>query len=328
MEAKEVLSKAHAALIQCDYKRAIDYYEQLLQQVMATAGAEVGGVGVQMDDPIYPQINHKRRRKAVQGGEQLRREVLLGYANALACCEDCAELPVGSALQVYRQLLLNETHVVDGQIMRRLLRNATAALVERVRRTRRKGDAHHHQQPLANRSPWQTIKRNQLQAGDNAVAAFVATAAINDLDNRTAVVERERADGGAAEPQLVESCAVDPLLCGVCDDLLKLPVTAQCGHTFCRQCAISLRKCNRCPLSGQHRAFLAGEQRADALEKDVLISRLVDKWWGAELEVEPRNENARLYLDARQLDQALRCANESLEQGKCAGHEFEFRAQS
>lgn len=109
---------------------------------------------------------------------------------------------------------------------------------------------------------------------------------------------------------------VDPLLCAHCEDLLRAPVTTACGHTFCRPCALTLRKCSRCAeeLVGD---AVSREDAEDLLpEKDVLVSRLVEKWWGAELRAEPRNADARLHLGAGQLDQALRSANESLEQGE------------
>lgn len=309
MDAKEVLSKAHAALVQSDYKRAIGYYEQLLQQVMASGGG--GGVKGETMEQKSPLITHKRRRKLrgnMEFRDQMKRDLLLGYANAMAYCENPADLMVASAFHVYRQLLANRLDV-DGQTMERLLWKATAALVESVVRSGRKkgGNALHEPFALA-----VNVERNHLLVGDSLVAA----SAKNDLEIGAPVVLEE-----AAGRQLVESCSVDPLLCGVCDDLLKFPVTAQCGHTFCRQCAVSLRKCNRCPI-GQNRTNSAGaiahdQNCSEGLEKDVLVSRLVDKWWGAELSAETRNENARLSLEAGQLDQALRSANESLEQGKC-----------
>lgn len=323
MEAKEVLSHAHAALIQCDYKRAIGYYEQLL-----------AGIKDEMSQQQNHPSGYKRRRKGT--AQQLKRDLLLGYANAMAHCENADDLSVASALQVYRQLLLNEM-VVDGRIMERLLRNATSALVGRVQgqRQRRKG-----RKLSSSSSSFFTCTAKRLQEprsvfGDKRLLGHQvgselldSTAGHNDLEIRAApAVATEQGD----RHLVMDTFDVDPLLCGVCDDLLKQPVTVQCGHTFCRQCAMSLRECSRCPVDQaapivimavghvqeqQQQQQQSQQVEGVQMEKDVLISRLVDKWWGAELKAESRNENARLYLEAGQLDQALRSANESLEQGE------------
>lgn len=327
MEAKEVLAHAHAALIQCDYKRAIGYYEQLL-----------AGIKDEMSQQQNHPSGYKRRRKGT--AQQLKRDLLLGYANAMAHCENADDLSVASALQVYRQLLLNEM-VVDGRIMERLLRNATSALVGRVQgqRQRRKG------RKLSPSSSFFTCTAKRLQeprsvfgdkrllghqvgsgSGDNELL-LDSTAGHNDLEIRAAA-PAVATTGEGNRHLAMDTFDVDPLLCGVCDDLLKQPVTVQCGHTFCRQCAMSLRECSRCPVDQaapivimavghvQEQQQQSQQVEGVQMEKDVLISRLVDKWWGAELKAESRNENARLYLEAGQLDQALRSANESLEQGE------------
>lgn len=38
----------------------------------------------------------------------------------------------------------------------------------------------------------------------------------------------------------------DPLLCPLCRDVLRCPVTTNCGHTFCRQCCETITMCNIC----------------------------------------------------------------------------------
>lgn len=311
MEAKEVLSQAYAALIQCDFKRAMGYYEQLL--------ASIKDEIIQRNH--HQSVNKRRRKTSCTASDRFKRDLLVGYANAMACCEDVDDMSVASAFQVYRQLLLNETDV-DGRIMERLLRNATSALVERVRgqrrRERRKGGASSLQPFCPTISGVKRLVLNR-QVGDNELNG--ATAGHNDLA-KWAPAETVKQQLKQMDPSAFD---VDPLLCSVCDDLLKQPVTVQCGHTFCRNCAMSLRNCSRCPVDQaplvvipavQDGSDATDEVYAVHMEKDVLISRLVEKWWGAELKAEPRNENARHYLEAGQLDQALRSANESLEQGE------------
>lgn len=102
-------------------------------------------------------------------------------------------------------------------------------------------------------------------------------------------------------------CDTDPFLCAICEDLLKGPVTVPCGHTYCRECVLSVRACVQCARPVPH---------LQPLDKDVFIGRLVDRWWGAELNADPINAEARRFLQAGHLDEALRCANESLEQGE------------
>lgn len=63
-------------------------------------------------------------------------------------------------------------------------------------------------------------------------------------------------------------------------------------------------------------------------EQDILIRRLVERWWGPELKAAELNEEAQRYLDGgmgpdggegddggqqQGLDEALRCCNQSLE---------------
>lgn len=295
MEAKETLSQAQAALIQRDYKQAIGYYEQLLR--VARRRGEI----------MRPKVHRRRRRRKMAEekveADEMKRNIYLGYANALACCENPAEdVPLASALHVYRELMCDdgECDEVESRILERLLRNVTTSLVDRLR---------------GNRST------QRLSVNDNNGESSAGPVGNFDLEM------------GANSGELRNSFPpVDPLLCGICDGLLNVPVTGLCGHTFCRQCVALLRKCSRCPedlspqttiststttptLSAAAAAADNGENGC-CLEKDVLICRLVDKWWGAELKAEPRNEDARHYLEAGELDQALRSANESLEQGE------------
>ncbi|EDW70636.1 LON peptidase N-terminal domain and RING finger protein 2 isoform X1 [Drosophila virilis] len=49
---------------------------------------------------------------------------------------------------------------------------------------------------------------------------------------------------GVPSPTLSED--YDPLLCPLCADMLRAPVTTNCGHTFCGQCCEAITQCNIC----------------------------------------------------------------------------------
>lgn len=51
-------------------------------------------------------------------------------------------------------------------------------------------------------------------------------------------------------------------------------------------------------------------------EQDILVRRLVEKWWSPLIKARELNEEIERHLDANCLDGALRCCNQSLEQGK------------
>lgn len=167
-----------------------------------------------------------------------------------------------------------------------------------------------------------------------------------------------------ASRAVVATCsspAVDPLCCPICEDILRLPVTATCGHTFCRQCCFGHSSCPVChtqfptvpsdaaagpsstitllslpaatatsssssteELAGTSASASGGGKRDSVIgfEQDILIRRLVERWWGPELKAAELNEEAQRYLDdggggggdgGEGLDEALRCCNQSLE---------------
>uniref|UniRef100_A0A0K8UR96 TPR repeat-containing protein MJ0940 n=1 Tax=Bactrocera latifrons TaxID=174628 RepID=A0A0K8UR96_BACLA len=47
-------------------------------------------------------------------------------------------------------------------------------------------------------------------------------------------------------PSPTQSEDYDPLLCPLCNDILRCPVTTNCGHTFCRLCCDTITQCNIC----------------------------------------------------------------------------------
>uniref|UniRef100_A0A182N9E6 RING-type domain-containing protein n=1 Tax=Anopheles dirus TaxID=7168 RepID=A0A182N9E6_9DIPT len=152
----------------------------------------------------------------------------------------------------------------------------------------------------------------------------------------------------------------DGLCCPICEGVLRYPVTATCGHTFCRQCCFGHGRCTVCgqrfpsvtaapaatgsssssaaftspPASSSATvtsatyASVAGaletlepgallstsDATSGGFELDILIRRLVERWWSPELKAADLHEEAQRHLEDNSLDEALRCCNQSLEQ--------------
>ncbi|XP_029725794.2 LON peptidase N-terminal domain and RING finger protein 1 [Aedes albopictus] len=196
-----------------------------------------------------------------------------------------------------------------------------------------------------------------------------------------ATVISKRLDHGSttlsANNMCSDSSVVDPLCCPICEDILRFPVTATCGHTFCRQCCFGHSQCAVCsqkfptisssaggssaqatvtsgsvatamvtvlpPLAAASSASTATSSSGSAsassvamatvvtnhdrrrddergrsssvigFEQDILVRRLVERWWGPELKAAELNEEAQRHLEGDALDEALRCCNQSLE---------------
>lgn len=60
----------------------------------------------------------------------------------------------------------------------------------------------------------------------------------------------------------------DPLLCPLCRDILRCPVTANCGHTFCRQCCETITMCNICHIK------FPRWQKDDMASNDMAVQKL------------------------------------------------------
>lgn len=101
---------------------------------------------------------------------------------------------------------------------------------------------------------------------------------------------------------------IDPLLCSICAHVLLHPVTMSCGHTFCRNCVYNETQCQVCD-----KRFLA---YGDSLKQDVLISRLVEKWWMPYIQAEAVNDKTKTLLRQNAFDEALKSCNDSLENCK------------
>lgn len=48
-------------------------------------------------------------------------------------------------------------------------------------------------------------------------------------------------------------------------------------------------------------------------EQDILVRRLVEKWWNPSVKASELNDEADSYLQRDLLDEALKCCNQSLE---------------
>ena len=94
----------------------------------------------------------------------------------------------------------------------------------------------------------------------------------------------------------------DSFICPFCEGTLFQPVTAICGHTFCRNCLEPTKNCRVCG------------QKLDAVgETNVLVQRLVEKWWPREAEASrARHEGVLLMREGR--------INEALEKYNLAVH--------
>lgn len=99
----------------------------------------------------------------------------------------------------------------------------------------------------------------------------------------------------------VAAASVDPLCCAICGDVLRSPMTALCGHTFCGDCLLGGQQ-QHCCLCG-----MAFKQ----CKPDVLAQRLVEKWWSPE-----ENKRAADQLERSAMAEALRSCNESLDKCK------------
>lgn len=101
---------------------------------------------------------------------------------------------------------------------------------------------------------------------------------------------------------------IDPFACPMCNDVLVSPVTVACGHTYCRDCIYDQSHCYVCgkPLQVYGNKF----------KQDVLIGRLIEKWWTPLLQARSHNNETDILLRQNALDQALKSCNDSLDKCK------------
>lgn len=101
-----------------------------------------------------------------------------------------------------------------------------------------------------------------------------------------------------------------PFACTSCEGVLLSPVTAPCGHSFCRICAArdAGRGCRRCGTR------LPTTPPRDA---NVLVQGLADKWWAAELKAARLRDQGNQLFARKEIAAALRKYDDALATGEC-----------
>lgn len=96
--------------------------------------------------------------------------------------------------------------------------------------------------------------------------------------------------------------------CPACEGTLFQPVTAGCGHTYCRACFEPTKGCKIC-----------GQKLGAPGETNVLVQRLVEKWWPREAKAsKARHEGDRLVKEGH-INQALEHYNLAVQLGEFMG---------
>ncbi|XP_070167369.1 LON peptidase N-terminal domain and RING finger protein 3 [Polyergus mexicanus] len=82
--------------------------------------------------------------------------------------------------------------------------------------------------------------------------------------------------------------------CPMCEGTLCQPMTAGCGHTYCRNCVEPAKNCRVC-----------GIKIATVGETNVLVQRLVERWWPREVEASRARHEGDILVRKGHLGQAL-----------------------
>ncbi|EEB16543.1 conserved hypothetical protein [Pediculus humanus corporis] len=93
-------------------------------------------------------------------------------------------------------------------------------------------------------------------------------------------------------------------VCGICESVLRHPVTLSCGHTFCRRCLIkdsSSRTCRKCC-----------QKINSPFETNVLVKQLVEKFWSKEIIGAEIRDEGNDHLQRNEFDDAVSKYNEAL----------------
>lgn len=105
-----------------------------------------------------------------------------------------------------------------------------------------------------------------------------------------------------------------PFGCGVCDLVLRDPVTLLCGHTFCRLCAAGGCVGNKwivCHGCGQRTPYQP--------HVNVLVKSLVEKLWPAQLRASELLDEGKALYRQDKLHSALLKFNQAYYTGKAVG---------
>lgn len=130
----------------------------------------------------------------------------------------------------------------------------------------------------------------------------LATALLDDLDSTKNLTRRRETE---------TSSSSTAFLCTTCDDCLYQPVTSSCGHTHCRNCYETNKVCRSC-----------GQKNGPIGETNVLVQRLVEKWWPTEAEASRARHEGDLLLKEGHPGQALERYNLAVHLGE--PHPFSF----
>lgn len=128
---------------------------------------------------------------------------------------------------------------------------------------------------------------------------------VNALLEELGVARQPSVQAGAAPvANASERAAFD---CPACEGALFQPTTLGCGHTFCRACAAGHTCCRLC---GQR-------SELPFCETNVLVQRLVERWWPREAEANAARHEADQLLQKGHLGQALERYDLAVQLGKC-----------
>lgn len=235
------------------------------------------------------------------------------------------------AMDLFEQVLRHEQHPGDSATPTVLLMDTYFGYADSLARTGNIKESFDVYAFICSRMGGQSVSLDKLKhltiglidsvspmsrgtAGSGPGLSSVTTVANNSASNTVAMAGHRvlcdsSSDGSdeSANGEL-EWRSSNPLACPICEDVLMWPVTAVCGHTFCRQCCFGQTHCRMCG-----KKFL---MYADCLKQDVLVSRLVEKWWSPDLQAQLINVETKKYLRQNMLDEALKSCNASLEKCK------------
>lgn len=93
--------------------------------------------------------------------------------------------------------------------------------------------------------------------------------------------------------------------CPLCEGILCQPVTTNCGHTYCKNCVEPGKSCRVC-----------GQKIVAVSETNVLVQRLVEKWWPREAEASRARHEGDILMKEGHLGQALERYNLAVHLGE------------